>query len=685
MPYFGSLILMLAMVVGALGLSFSFLGHFKQNRRLAVASEYSVYASLGLYSVASAIMVWLFVTGDYAVKYVVAYSDRSMPLFYKITSFWGGLDGSMLFWLWVMSIWAALAVWQNREQNRRIMPFTIATLLVIMIFLNGILLYESNPFTTELGLAPTDGRGLNPMLQNAYMVTHPPALYLGYIGWSIPFAFAVGALGHGVLDYSWISAMRRYCLMAWMFLTVGLVLGGLWAYEELGWGGYWAWDPVENAALIPWLTGTAYIHSIQVQERRQMYKLWNFLLIIITFLLTMLGTMMTRSGVVESVHAFARSDIGEVFLAFIVFAAVVSFGLLIWRMPQLKPQYALESILSREFAFLLNNWVLLGAAFFVTFATLFPALYKALFAREVNVGPSFYNLWMIPIGLILLFLTGVGPLLSWRKSSQKTLWEQFLVPAIVGLLAFVLSFWAFGQAHWVAELTLGLSAFVFWTLVQEFWRGTRQRMKKAKVSAFDALLTLITRQKRRYGGYVVHFGVVLMFVGFAGESFKIQKDQTLKVGDITEIGRYQVRLDGLNFADDGQKSMITAKVSAFLKGGEAAIGSLEPARWAYRKPEEQVTTEVSKLMSLRDDLYIVLGGFDGQSQTATLQMKVNPLVNWVWMGSAFMLLGFVIAIAKSPAEQKQRRRVGRLIPPLAAVSGTACALLAVWAAFQSPW
>ncbi|MEL6187068.1 MAG: cytochrome c biogenesis protein CcsA, partial [Myxococcota bacterium] len=443
MPSFGYLLILATLVVASYTTAAAVVGHHRRNPRLAASAEMGVYVVFGLLSIASLTMVYLFVTDDYSVKYVQHYSDRSMPLFYKATSFWGGQDGSLLFWVWVMSVWSAVAVYLNREKNRDLLPYTIVAMMAVTLFFVGMLVFNANPFETYLGGAPTDGRGLNPLLQNPYMVTHPPTLYLGYIGWTVPFCFAIGALAHGRLDYGWIDAMRKWCLAAWVFLTVGLVLGGLWAYEELGWGGYWAWDPVENAAFIPWLTGTAFIHSIQVQERRQSFKLWNMILIILTFVLTLVGTMMTRSGVVQSVHAFAQSDIGNIFLGFIIFSVVVSLGLLIYRLPQLAPENRLESALSREFVFLLNNWILVVMAFFVLFGTLFPSVYRFFTGNEVNVGPTFFNQWMRPLGLVLLFLTGVGPLLPWRRATGSALGRQFAIPSAVGVLS-VPILWAVG-------------------------------------------------------------------------------------------------------------------------------------------------------------------------------------------------------------------------------------------------
>ena len=675
MAEFGSIILLLTLVVAVYTAAASIVGYHTGSRRLQVSGQYGTFAVFGLLSVASFALIYLFVTDDYSVKYVQHYSDRSMPLFYKATAFWGGQDGSLLFWVWVMSIWGAVAVYQNREKNKDLMPYTIVAFMAVAIFFVSLMMYgESDPFSKFLAGAPTDGQGLNPLLQNPYMVIHPPMLYLGYIGWTIPFCFAIGALAHGKLDYGWIAAMRRWCLVAWVFLTVGLTLGGLWAYEELGWGGYWAWDPVENAAFIPWLTGTAFIHSVQVQERRQMYKVWNLLLIILTFLLTLLGTMMTRSGIVQSVHAFAQSDIGGWFFVFIGISAVAGFGLLIYRWNELRPENGLESVLSREFAFLINNWVLLAATFFVTFATMFPSIYKYIAGKEINVSPPFFNKWMVPIGLIMLFMTGVGPLLSWRKSTVTTIRQQFALPGLLGLLSAPAFIFGANIVEPYPVITLVLCVFVTATIFQEFARGTWYRMKNAQENVLDAFVTLVAKARRRYGGYTVHFGAVLMFFGFVGNCYQLEQDLTFTQGMTRSIGQYDVRFDGLRFEDDGQKTMVTAETSVFERGTDRQVGTLSPAKWIYRKPPDQPSSEIKKLMSWQEDLYLVLGGYDGEANTAVIQLKVNPLVNFVWLGCAFMMVGFWVAV--SP----ERRRARAKIPfrrRVSAFAGAASLVLAV--------
>ncbi len=681
MAHFGYALLLLALVVATYTACAAIVGHKKGSRRIAVSAQYGALGVFGVLTCAAFTLIYLFLTNDYSVKYVHHYSDRSMPLFYKATALWGGQDGSLLFWVWVMSTWGAIAVFQNRDKNKDMMPYTIATLMVVALFFISMLCFSANPFELYLAGAPTDGKGLNPLLQNPYMAIHPPTLYLGYIGWTIPFCFGMGALIHGKLDYSWIAAMRRWCLVAWVFLSVGLTLGGLWAYEELGWGGYWAWDPVENAAFIPWLTGTAFIHSIQVQERRQIFKVWNMVLIILTFLLTLFGTMMTRSGFAQSVHAFAQSDLGIYFVSFIIFSAVFSFGMLLYRAEELAPKLGLESILSREFAFLVNNWVLLAAAFFVTFGTALPPVFKWATGTEVNVGVPFFNRWMIPIGLILLALTGIGPLLSWRKSTGATIRQQFVGPAVIGVVTLlILTFWV-KINNWPALATFTLCAFVTSTILQEFFRGTRHRMRNAGEKALDAFLTLIARARRRYGGYVIHFGVCMMMFGFAGNAFKQEEDKRVAMGEVTNVGRFDIRMDDLTFEDDGQKNMVTAHVTVFDHGTENVIAHLNPAKWLYRKSEEQQTTEVDKRMSFQDDLYLVLGGYDAEAKQVVLQVKINPLVNFVWLGCTFLMMGFSIAVWPERKLAEQRLPVRRFVPAALGASTLLLGMLSAILAF----
>src|SRR5215212_8009996 len=434
MASLGTFLLLASFVTCSYAAVVSVVGARRRSRRLVESGIGAFYLICALMTGATAVIIYAFLTGDYSIKYVAHYSDSVQPLFYKITSYWGGLDGSIMFWVFLLSVFGSLAVYVNRERHRELIPYVVATISTVNMFFLFLMVIHKNPFTTYLTASPGDGEGLNPLLQNFYMAIHPPSLYTGFVGMTIPFAFGIAALVTGHLDDSWLRAVRRWTMFSWLFLSFGLTLGMIWAYEELGWGGYWAWDPVENAALLPWFTATAFLHSVMVQERRSMLRVWNVTLVIVTFFLTIFGTFMTRSGVVQSVHAFGDDPVlARLFIGFMVVILTVSFGLLIWRLPLLKARNELDSWLSREAAFLVNNWVMLFAALFVLFGTMFPTLSEAVTGNRLTVAGAFFNKWMTPVGLILLMLTGVGPLLAWRRSSFANIAPQFLVPVIAGL------------------------------------------------------------------------------------------------------------------------------------------------------------------------------------------------------------------------------------------------------------
>src|SRR5579884_1078930 len=448
MASLGTFLLLASFVAASYAAVMSVAGARRRSRRLVESGVGAFYFVAALMTAASAVMINAFLTGDYSIKYVAHYSDSVQPLFYKITSYWGGLDGSIMFWVFLLSLFGSAAVYVNRERHRELIPYVVATISVVEMFFLYLMVAHKNPFTTFLGAPPADGEGLNPLLQNYWMVIHPPSLYTGFVGMTIPFAFGIAALVTGHLDDAWLRAVRRWTMVSWLFLSLGLTLGMIWAYEELGWGGYWEWDPVENAGLLPWFTATAFLHSVMVQERRSMLRVWNVTLVIVTFFLTIFGTFMTRSGVVQSVHAFGEDRIlAWLFTGFMVTILTFSFALVIWRLPLLKARNELDSWVSREAAFLVNNWILLFSALFVLFATMFPTLSEALTGERLTVGPPFFTKWMLPIGLILLFLTGLGPLLAWRKSTLKNLRDQFVWPIAIGALTTIALF-AFGVTVW---------------------------------------------------------------------------------------------------------------------------------------------------------------------------------------------------------------------------------------------
>jgi cytochrome c-type biogenesis protein CcmF len=647
MASLGTFVLLFGFIVASYAAAISIAGARRASRRLVDSGVGAFHLMTALMTVASVLIVQAFVTEDYSIKYVQRYSDSAQPLFYKLTSYWGGLDGSILFWVFLLAVFGSVAVYVNRERHRDLIPYVVAVISIVQMFFLFLMVIHKNPFEPFLFDRPTDGRGLNPLLQNPYMVIHPPSLYIGFVGMTIPYAFGMAALITGHLDDSWLRAVRRWTMVSWLFLSFGLTLGMIWAYEELGWGGYWGWDPVENAGLLPWFTATAFLHSVMVQERRSMLRVWNVTLVIVTFFLTIFGTFMTRSGVVQSVHAFGEDPaLAWMFTAFMVVILSASFGLVIYRLPLLRARHDLDSWASREAAFLANNWILLFAALFVLFATMFPTLSEALAGERLTVGPPFFNKWMLPIGLALLFLTGVGPLLAWRKSTLSNLRAQFMWPVLLAV-ATAAGLYGFGVRVWASGLCFALCAFVSGTIGQEFVRGARVRQGTTGTDILTALIGLVGRSRRRYGGYIVHLGIVLIFFGFAGEGFKRDEQVLLKPGQEATVGRYRLRHEGVKVTDDGQKQMITGHLSISSDGEPA--GAMYPAKWFFRKHEEEPTTEVAIRRTPAEDLYIVMPAFELATQSATFQIVVNPLVNWIWVGFGVMAVGTGLALTPESA------------------------------------
>ena len=647
MPALGNLLLLAAFVTCAYAIAASVAGARRRSTRLIESGTGAFHLVTALMTVASGVMVHAFVTNNYGIKYVQRYSDAALPLPYKIASYWGGLDGSVMFWVFLLSVFGSIAVYRNRERHRELLPYVIAVIATTQMFFLLLMVVHNNPFSTFLTPAPADGQGLNPLLQNFYMAIHPPSLYVGLVAMTIPYAFGMAALITGHLDDAWLRAVRRWTMVGWLALSFGLTLGMLWAYEELGWGGYWGWDPVENAGLLPWFTATAFLHSVMVQERRGMLRVWNVTLVITTFFLTIFATFMTRSGVVQSVHAFGEDrELARLFTVFMVAIILFSFGWVIYRLPLLRSRNELDSWVSREAAFLANNWILLFSAFFVLFATMFPTLSEAVTGERLTVGPPFFNKWMLPVGLALLALTGVGPLLAWRKSTTRNLFDQFLYPV---LFAFVVSgaLVALGVRVWSSGICFALCAFVLGTIGQEFIRGAEVRRAATGSDRFTALVGLVSRSKRRYGGYIVHVGIAVMFLGFAGEGFKQEGEAILRPGEQFTVSHFTIKHDALRVTNDSQKQMITGHVSIFDDG--KAIGTMEPAKWFYAKREQEPTTEVAIRRGVNEDLYIVLAGYDAAEQSATYAVTINPLVNWIWFGFGIIAFGTILALLPETA------------------------------------
>src|SRR5579871_2557857 len=659
MSAFGTLTLLIALVVATYSGVASVIGARRGNRRLIESGRAGVYALAGVLGLSSVALLYAFLTHDYSIKYVHHYSDAASPLFYQITAYWGGLDGSILWWVFLLSVFSAVAVYTNRNRHRELLPYVVTVLMAIADFFLYVIVFHKNPFDSYLTDIPIAGKGLNPLLQNAYMVTHPPALYTGFVGMSIPFAFGMAALISGQLDDAWIASVRKWTLGAWFFLSMGLTLGMLWAYEELGWGGFWGWDPVENAGFLPWLTATAFLHSIMIQERRGMMKIWNVTLIILTFFLTIFGTFMTRSGIVQSVHAFGQdTKLAWIFTIFMAVTLIVSFGFVIKRMPELRSRATLDSWLSREAAFTVNNWILLFAAFFILFATMFPTLSEAVANERITVGPPFFNKWMVPIGLVLLFLTGVGPLIAWRKATVSHLRYQFLWPVSAAAAPIAVAI-ACGLGESPAGvICFGFCALTSATINQEFAGGMSGPKRNTGQDAVSALMGMVIRGKRRYGGYIVHVGIVLMFIGFAGTAYKKEMDVKLVPGAEAAIGKYKIRFERIAHEEDRQKEMVTGLVTAFKNGQE--IDHLRPAKWFFFYYNDTATTEVAIRRGPAEDLYITLGNYDLAEGNVTLKVVVNPVVDWIWFG--FMLLAIGTGIALLPDAVLERLTAGVTVP-----------------------
>src|SRR2546428_2778946 len=511
MADFGTFCLFLALAASAWTVIASFNGWRARLGELVLSAERAVYATWGLVLLAVLSLEYCIFTDQFGLEYVASYSNRALPRIYKFTALWGGQAGSLLFWELVLITYTSLIVLTNRRRNRSLLPLVVTTLAFVSTFFLGLVKFMSRPFV-RLAFSPEDGNGLNPQLQNPFMAIHPPCLYLGYVGLTLPFAFAIAALATGRLDDTWFRTTRRWTILSWFFLGTGILLGGWWAYVELGWGGYWAWGPVENASLIPWLTCTAFLHSVMIEERKKMLRVWNLALVIMSFLLSILGTFITRSGVISSVHSFTKSDIGPVFAGFLGLSTLVSVGLLLYRLPELKSEHRLDSFVSRESTFLFNNLILVGAAFTVLWGTLFPIISEAVRGVKITVGPPFFNEVMVPIAFALVTLAGICPVIAWRRASPRKLVEKIQVP-FWALLGGVGALLAGGVRDVYALVSFGLAVFVITTTLMEFFWGARSRQKVTGQRFGSALLSLVDRNKRRYGGFTVHLGVILIIIG----------------------------------------------------------------------------------------------------------------------------------------------------------------------------
>jgi cytochrome c-type biogenesis protein CcmF len=607
----------------------------------AALVESAQHAALGIFTLVTAcfaLLTYAFLTFDFSIRYVASNTNLGTPFYYRITGVWGALEGSIILWTWMLALYTLILIVRHREGARELYPWALATMLGILAFFLLVMSVAAPPFQRQLPV-PADGRGLNPLLEDTGMITHPVALYLGFTGFTVPFAFAMAALAAGRIGDTWLVLTRRWTIVAWYFLSLGLLIGGWWSYHVLGWGGYWAWDPVENAAFMPWLTGTAFLHSVMIQERRRMLKLWNIVLVILTFGLTLFGTFLTRSGVIASVHAFTQGSIGVLFLGFLALVMLTALGLVAWRWDTLRSQGNLDSVVSRESAFLLNNVLLVAAAFTVFFGTVFPLLSEAVRGVKVSVGAPFFNQVNVPLFLSLIFLMGVGPLIAWRRASLENLKRNFLWPVVLGIVAAALAF-ALGARSALAALTFATTVFVAATIAVDIVRATRARLRVGE-RLLPAVGGLLRRHNRRYGGFVVHLGILIIALGVTGShAWSVQTETTLRRGETAELAGYRLRFDGLSAAEESNHFKV---VGAFTVTNGRALGVLMPAKKFY--PQEQAPIAyVDYRLGLKEDVYVVLGDFARDGSQATIKLQVNRLVSWIWIGGVVLTLGALLAI-----------------------------------------
>jgi len=641
--------LRLALVIGALGLGCALYAGVRRRPDWTRVSERSVVLVFAFVTLAMATLFWAFGSFDFQLGYVAQHSARTMPLHYRLAALWGGQAGSLLLWLWMLTAYAVVCVWFNRHSNRALMPWVVAVLLANALFFLLLINFVTNPFEKlPADQVLSDGAGLNPLLQHPVMMIHPVMLYTGLVGFVVPFAFAVAALASGELGTAWFQTTRRWTLFPWLFLSIGVMLGGRWAYEVLGWGGYWAWDPVENASFMPWLPATAYLHSVMIQEKRNMLKTWNLLLIGLTYSLCLFGTFLTRSGIVQSVHAFAQSPIfTSIFLGYVLVTLFVFLGLLWFRRGAIRSPNRLESMVSREAGFLLNNWVFIAILMVIFWGTMFPVFSEALTGNRIAVGPKFFNSMAGPLALFLLFLTGVGPLIAWRRASLSSLRAQFLWPAAAGLVAgAVAGLWVSGATLY-GVMVWGLGAFVVATIVQEYARAIRVRTRKGRENVFQAFASLLRKNQQRYGGYIVHLGAVFILMGTAGSVLNQELLENVSPGGGFAIDGY--RFEYLTARPIPAQHYGGAVARLALYRGDEPLAVMTPEKRNYWL-EQQPASIPSIYSTLREDVYVILTAIESDG-SATFKVYRNPLVNWIWIGGVVFVLGALAILWPHPVRR----------------------------------
>jgi cytochrome c-type biogenesis protein CcmF len=654
MPQLGSAALLVTLGLSVYALVAGGAAAHLGRRRLAQSAQNALVLAFFTTAVASAVLLSALLRNDFSFTYVARTTSEALPTAYTISAFWGGQEGSLLLWLLILTGFAMAAVRTNRGWTRDLVVWAVPAFAAVMTFFSFLLVAVASPFATQA--APPDGAGMTPSLQNPYMLAHPPLLYLGYVGLTVPFAFAMAALLSARLDERWLIATRRWTLFAWAALGIGQLLGAHWAYVEVGWGGYYAWDPVENASLMPWLAGTAFLHSVIIQEKRGMLKVWNMLLVLLAFALALFGTFLTRSGVVNSIHSFAQSPIGGWFLAFIAVVVAFSLGLVLYRLPLLRSPTRLESPVSREAAFLYNNLLLLALCLAILWGVVYPMISEAVRGEQVVLGRSYYDFFLRAFGLPLLLLMGIGPLIAWRRASLKGLVTTFRWPTIVALVTGTALLFLGAGSSVPGLVTYTFSAFVATTIAIEFARGTRARKALGAASWLGAFGSLISRNRRRYGGYVVHAAIVLLAVGVAGSSaFDSVAEAKLSRGESMKIGDYTLAYRSLDERVAANATEIRATLD--VKRGDRDLGTVQAGKNAYTI-EDQVSNEVGIRSDLltAEDLFVIAEQIDPDG-SVYFRVFVKPLVNLIWIAGAVFLLGSVITLW--PDRREERRLVAR--------------------------
>jgi cytochrome c-type biogenesis protein CcmF len=654
MDVFGSFALILAFVCAVYAFVGGIAAIVTRHPLLIKSARQAGIAVCGLIFASTLSLVYLFFTDNFSVAYVVSHSNRDLSTFFKVAALWSGQEGSLLFWSFLLAIYVLSVLLTYRNKNGELMPYVGVILAGVQLFFLTISNFVASPFKA-LGVANAaggfdlvaraDGNGLNPVLQYPEMVIHPPNLYSGYTGFTIPFAFALAALLARYPGEKWIHLTRKWTMIAWCFQTVGILLGAHWAYAVLGWGGYWGWDPVENASLLPWLTGTAFLHSVMMQEKRGMMKVWNVWLVFLTFMLCILGTLLTRSGVVSSVHSFAQSSIGNWFVGFLCMVIGVCLAAYFKNKDYLKSENQLDSLASRESSFLFNNLVLLVACVAVLSGTLFPVFSEWFTGSRISVGAPFFNKVNIPLGLLLMFLTGVGPLLAWRKTSTDSMKRNFRGPVAAGILGCIVGF-IVGVREMFALICFSLCTFVAATLVQEFYRGARVVRVRSGASWLASCVDLTLRNTRRYGGYIVHFGMVMIFIGLAGQAFNKEVQKELPVGSTISIGKYDLLLQSMD--QKQEKNYVAERMIVEVLKDQKPVMMLYPERRNFPTNQESGTM-VAIYSTLKEDLYVVYAGMNPQTGLPTIHAFINPLVKWVWWGGIVVVMGTIVALVPNRA------------------------------------